>query len=147
MFDIKKSENAEEDFSLKPEEKISELKAVLSKMQMSDYQREGLLMRIESGLIISESQLNPDSVRFERTEASAMDHTGKLQIIESAVSNGNLLVLSFDSDKEGILVKPLSVDKKRKKPANHASMKYFALNINLWKDVIYVLHPSKRKFG
>ena len=112
MFDIKKSENAEEDFSLKPEEKISELKAVLSKMQMSDYQREGLLMRIESGLIISESQLNPDSVRFERTEASAMDHTGKLQIIESAVSNGNLLVLSFDSDKEGILVKPLSVDKK-----------------------------------
>lgn len=87
------------------------LKQKLFAMDISKDQMDCLLGRIENNLIVNEEQLRPQSVRFERTEASAMDHTGKIQILESAIENSNLVRLTVEGFSNEPLVRPVAIDR------------------------------------
>lgn len=108
--------NHHESFPANEEERKNhfyEMRSALEKLNfknpMSPEQKEGLLLRIEHKIILTPEQLRPTSVRFERIEASGMDYSGKLHIIEGSVTNNTLVELHYDS---GIIIgKPLSVTK------------------------------------
>lgn len=108
--------NDEENFPANEEERKNhfyEMRSALEKLNsqnpMSPEQKEGLLQRIEHKIILTPEQLRPTSVRFERIEATGMDYSGKLHIIEGSVTNNTLVELHYDS---GIIIgKPLSVTK------------------------------------
>lgn len=87
----------------------SALEKLNSQNPMPPEQKEGLLQRIEHKIILTPEQLRPTSVKFERIEASGMDYSGKLHIIEGSVTNNTLVELHYDN---GIIIgKPLSVTK------------------------------------
>jgi hypothetical protein len=66
-------------------------RAVLEKMVLSKQEREELEARIERRLVLSESQLNGASVRYEKLEARGLDYAGKLSIAKQALATGSLL--------------------------------------------------------
>ncbi len=79
-------------------------------------QKEGLLSRIQRKIIINPTQLRCDSVRIEKTEASAMDFLGKIHIIEHAITSGSIIEFYYD-EKDGskkiIIGQAISIDKQQ----------------------------------
>ncbi len=73
------------------------MRAELEKMDMPQENREGLLQRIDHKIVLTSTQLRPESVHFERIEAGGMDFSGKLHIIEGSISNNSMVELHFDS--------------------------------------------------
>lgn len=76
---------------------------------LSEEQADELRSRIKRRIVISESQLRPDSVRPEKNEASGMDFLGKIHIIERAVASESLLNIQYEG--ETYLVQPVRVEK------------------------------------
>ncbi|MBQ7157987.1 MAG: helicase-associated domain-containing protein [Treponema sp.] len=89
----------------------------LEKLNLLPEQKEGLLDRIKRKIILSPVQLRGDSVRLERIAASGMDFSGKVHIIESAISSNSMVELEYenpnDAEGEGIMIvgNPLNVEK------------------------------------
>ena len=83
-------------------------------MDMDEDSRDALRSRIERRIILSPSQLVPDSVRAEKVEARGMDFLGKIKIAEYALAVGSLLEIETDSGSEGsaILGRPESMEKR-----------------------------------
>jgi len=63
----------------------------LGKMKITKQERDELLARIERGLVLNETQLEPTSVRYEKLEARGLDYTGKTTIAKQAIETGSLL--------------------------------------------------------
>lgn len=85
------------------------MRAALEELNFPPEKKEGLLQRIDHKIILSPVQLRVDSVKFERIEASGMDYSGKVHIIEGSISNNSMVELHFD---DRIIVGiPLSVTK------------------------------------
>ena len=93
------------------------MRTELDKLNLLPEQKEGLLDRIKRKIILSPDQLRADSVRLERVEASGMDFSGKVHIIESAISSNSMVELEYenpnDATGDGVVIvgNPLSVEK------------------------------------
>ncbi|MBQ3966344.1 MAG: hypothetical protein II684_05885, partial [Treponema sp.] len=93
------------------------MRADLEKLNLLPEQKDGLLDRIRRKIILSPQQLRADSVRLERVMAGGMDFSGKVHIIESAISSSSMVELEYENpnepDGEGVIVvgNPLSVEK------------------------------------
>ena len=112
--------SCESDF-VPSEEKIGEhqkkMRDALSSMNLRDEQAEELLLRINRKIILFPGQLDGDTVRYERNEAGGMDFSGKIHVIESAISSSSMLEVEFSNPDESrkessfLLGKPLSIEK------------------------------------
>jgi len=92
----------------------SSLVMALDALALSPEFDEALRSRIERKIVLSSSQLDPDSVRIEKIEARGMDFLGKVRIAEYALASGSLLEIVLD-EKEGsrqILGRPVSTEKR-----------------------------------
>ena len=87
--EIKKTSVVEADKLLK------KLKSSLSEQEMEKQQKESLLHRISSRLILSENQLKTASIRTEILEADGMNFSGKVHLIEAALKEEDLMELQM----------------------------------------------------
>jgi hypothetical protein len=110
------------DSSLKPydREKAERLKEKFRARLESDgkrYSKEEcaeLLNRIERRLVISESQLQDISIRYEKLEARSLDYAGKAAIAKQAIAQGSLLEAVWPSGESHatVLGTPENLEKK-----------------------------------
>lgn len=98
--------------SVQIENYLDDMKSRLDEMDLSPEQRSGLLHRIERKIIINPVQLRASSVRFELLEAGGMDYTGKLHVIDNAVSSRSLLEIQVSGEKEKMIGLPVALNKK-----------------------------------
>lgn len=82
---------------------LESLKNKVCSMKIPQEQKDGLLSRIDRRLIINEDQLRPESVRFEKLEALAMDYQGKLHVIENSVLAKSLVEITSGEEEEAFL--------------------------------------------
>jgi hypothetical protein len=73
-----------------------------------------LLARIERRLVVSESQLQDVSIRYEKLEARSLDYAGKTAIAKQAIAQGALLEAVWPSgeSQETVLGTPENLEKK-----------------------------------
>jgi hypothetical protein len=64
-------------------------------MRLTKPEREELTARIERRLVLSETQLEGMSLRYEKLEARGLDYAGKSAIAKQAVSAGSLVEVSW----------------------------------------------------
>ena len=89
----------------------------LEKLQAGSEQKDGLLLRIKRKIVLIPEQLKPETVHFERIEASGMDFSGKVHIIEDAIASDNMVEIEYtgmnpDEPKSvRMLGTPLSIEK------------------------------------
>ena len=109
-------------------------------MELTDEQRDGLEDRIQRNLILTEEQLRAESVRLEIKEASAMDHTGKIHVIESAIANNDLLLISLRGS-EKILGQIKSFNKKY----DEASVRIYIEKLNVEQEIFIknIMHVKR----
>jgi hypothetical protein len=76
--------------------------------------RAELLARIERRLVVSESQLQDISIRYEKLEARSLDYAGKTAIARQAIVQGSLLEVAWPSggSEETLLGTPENLEKK-----------------------------------
>ena len=95
----------------KAEETLLLMEEALSKIEMPKEQREGLAERIERRIIVNPEQLRPNSVRFEKLEALAMDYSGKIHVVENALQTKSLVEIEVDDSESAITGLPLELEK------------------------------------
>jgi hypothetical protein len=80
----------------------------------SKEERAELLNRIERRLVVSESQLQDISIRYEKLEARSLDYAGKAAIAKQAIAQGSLLEAAWPSGgkQETVLGTPENLEKK-----------------------------------
>jgi hypothetical protein len=74
--------------------------AALERLKFPKEAREELQARIRRRLILSDSQLEGASIRYEKTEASGLDYTGKQSIARQAAIQGALVEASWQENGE-----------------------------------------------
>ena len=79
------------------DELLTELKNHLETMELSKDQYDDLLNRINRKIIISKVQLRKETVKVEKTEAFGMDFSGKIHVIENAISTKKLIEITYES--------------------------------------------------
>ncbi len=94
------------------DELLEALKAKVNAMKIPQEQKDGLLFRIDRRVIVSEDQLRPESVRFEKLEALGMDYQGKVHVIENSMLAKCLVELtSGEGAGEAFLGEPVALSK------------------------------------
>ncbi|MDR2144461.1 MAG: hypothetical protein LBP29_08840, partial [Treponema sp.] len=80
----------------------------------SKEERAELLLRIERRLVVSESQLQDISIRYEKLEARSLDYAGKAAIAKQAIAQRSLLEIAwpFGGSEETVLGTPENLEKK-----------------------------------
>jgi hypothetical protein len=71
----------------KAEQYREHFRLFLGKMQLSRAERDELSARIERRLVLTESQLAPASLRYEKLEARGLDYVGKTVIAKQAIAS------------------------------------------------------------
>ncbi|MCR4578863.1 MAG: helicase-associated domain-containing protein [Treponema sp.] len=107
--------NAKPDI-IKGEKFMTDLIESLKTKDMEKIQKESLIHRIKSRMIVSESQLTAAAVRTEILEADGIDFLGKVHLLETAAKEGDLTELQLpnaDGSPGGfqLLGIPLSISK------------------------------------
>lgn len=97
-------------------ELIQELKKHLSTMELTKEQYEDLLNRINRKIVITKTQLRKETVKVEKIEAFGMDFSGKIHVIENAISSKSFIEISYEANnlpegKQVILGTPISLSK------------------------------------
>jgi len=91
------------------------LREKLNSMNLTQEERECLLFRINRKIILDESQLKTESIKFAKIEATGIDFSGKVHIIEQAIIDKCYIELTFmtiENTEENIVVGiPLSTEK------------------------------------
>ncbi len=110
LFD--KSQVEENPNSKIKDELLNELKNHLETMELTKDQYEDLLNRINRKIIISKEQLRKETVKVEKTEAFGMDFSGKIHVIENAISTRSLIEVTYEATdlpegKNNIICTPL----------------------------------------
>ncbi len=96
---------------------FEDMRKALNELNLTKDQREGLEDRIQRKIVLSTDQLRGDSVRFELREATGMDFSGKVHVIDSAIMGKNMVELEYDNpsnisgDSIIIVGTPLSIEK------------------------------------
>lgn len=73
-------------------------------------QKREILSRIQRKIIINDSQLKKENIKIEILEASGMDFSGKIHVVESAIMAKCMIEIEYDGNT--IECKPLSIEKK-----------------------------------
>ncbi len=96
-----------------PDSIMDELGLRITKLRMSEENRQKLGARVKKKLILSESQLVVSNRPEERGEAGGLDHRAKIRLAERAIELENLLEITTARDLEldKTLVKPLRLEK------------------------------------
>lgn len=76
---------------------------ILEPMKLSKQERDELLARIDRRLILTESQLEGASLRYEKLEARGIDYAGKTAIARQAIDSGSLLEVTWPGGPAGDL--------------------------------------------
>lgn len=92
---------------------ISELKQELNSLDMADEQKEGLSDRIDRRIVINAEQLRPTSVRFEKLEATGMDFSGKLHVIDSSIESDSMIEFNTNINHHTVVGKPIAILNKK----------------------------------
>ena len=71
------------------------LREKLKSMELTREEYECLLFRINRKIILDETQLKKESVKFAKLEASGMDFSGKVHIIEQAITDKSMIEITF----------------------------------------------------
>lgn len=82
---------------------LESLRKKVNAMRIPQEQKDGLLSRIDRRVIVNEDQLRPESVRFEKLEALAMDYQGKVHVIENSIL-AKCLVEITSSEGDGVFL-------------------------------------------
>lgn len=98
---------------------FDKLRGALSSMkereELTQEEYECLLFRVNRKIVLDESQLKKESVKFAKLEATGMDFPGKVHIIEQAVADRSTIEITFMSSEnpEGVLATgiPVSTEK------------------------------------
>jgi hypothetical protein len=85
------------------DELLESLREKVNAMKIPQEQKDGLLSRIDRRVIVNENQLRPESVRFEKLEALAMDYQGKVHVIENSIL-AKCLVEITSSEGDGVFL-------------------------------------------
>jgi len=80
---------------------LTELENNLKKQNLEKYQYEGLLTRIQRKTVLSEQQLNGNTVKSENLEVIGMNFPGKIRLVEQAISTKSLLELKYIDNEKG----------------------------------------------
>ncbi len=91
---------------------LDEYKSYVNTLNVDNEQKMGLIERINGRIILSKEQLRPESVRFEKLEAYGMDYTGKIHVIESAISSGCMIEMDLDGHSDSLIGYPSNLNKK-----------------------------------
>ncbi len=117
-FEFSPAQNQEQLIKMRHEanEKKDSFMKKLAQMNLSDQQKECLKLRIDRNIILTEEQLRPETVRLEILEADGINYSGKIHLIENAISKGDLIEISFptelkSSKTEVFLGKPILLSK------------------------------------
>lgn len=81
---------------------LDQLKKETEALEATSDQKDGLIDRIKRRTILRTEQLRPESVRFELTEATGMDFTGKIHILEAAIQQSKMIEIEIAGKKEKI---------------------------------------------
>ena len=104
LFSKKTEENAAfkklKEFRQKEEGFKNSLLKKLEGLELTKQQLEGLTNRINRRVILTEEQLNPETVRVEILEADGINFTGKIRLLESAIQNGDSIEFSIPNEKD-----------------------------------------------
>jgi len=92
---LKSKEKAAEFSSGEADSVREKFRGVLDKMKLSKAEREELTARIERRLVLTNSQLEGASLRYEKLEARGLDYAGKCVIAKQAIEAGSLLDVSW----------------------------------------------------
>ena len=98
---------------------FDKLRNALSSMkergELTQEEYECLLFRVNRKIVLDESQLKKESVKFAKLEATGMDFPGKVHIIEQAVTDRSMIEITFMSSENpnGVLATgiPVSTEK------------------------------------
>ncbi|QTQ17189.1 hypothetical protein [Treponema parvum] len=74
------------------------MRSELNALSLENEQREGLEERIRRKIVLNSSQLRANSVRIEKKEARGMDFTGKIRIVERAMSARCMLEIGTNKE-------------------------------------------------
>jgi hypothetical protein len=75
----------------------------LGKMSLSKGERDELASRINRRLVLTESQLQGASIRYEKLEARLLDYVGKAAIAKQAIASKSLVEINWTHPQEGVL--------------------------------------------
>ncbi|MDR0472751.1 MAG: helicase-associated domain-containing protein [Treponema sp.] len=89
----------------------------LKKTNHTEAEREELNARIERRLVLTETQLEVDSFKYEKLEARGLDFAGKNVLARQAVSTGSLIEVSWQ-DAEGNVLTVLGIPSALEKKEN-----------------------------
>ncbi len=93
-----------------------EVEVRLKDASLSEEQRQELSGRVRQKLILSPDQIDPGSLKSEKTEARGLDYVGKVRIIEQAIRTGMSLLEIIQRMEDGTprrrLVEPLDLEKR-----------------------------------
>ncbi len=81
---------------------LDQLKKETEALEATSDQKDVLIDRIKRRTILRTEQLRPESVRFELTEATGMDFTGKIHILEAAIQQSKMIEIELAGKKEKI---------------------------------------------
>ncbi|MGP1587429.1 MAG: hypothetical protein ACTTHG_03725 [Treponemataceae bacterium] len=92
------------------------MNSMLSEIKTNKEQLTSLQDRIRRKIIITKEQLRPESVKIEKLEAFGMDFSGKIHVIENAITNSSFLEFTYDNDSgknetKIVVVKPVSLER------------------------------------
>lgn len=93
-------------------ETLMKLTAALEDLSCTKDQREGLEDRIKRKIVVNPEQLRASSVRFEYLEATGMDYTGKIHVVETAISSNCMIEVELESEENVLVGLPLELNKK-----------------------------------
>ena len=85
---------------------------VTKELVLTPEQKEGLLSRINRRIIVNKNQLQGATVHFDKNEATAMDNTGKIYIIDKAIQNEQIIEMTMDINALPQTGLPINLDKK-----------------------------------
>lgn len=92
----------------------AEILAALDELAFPPDIDDALRSRVDRRIVLTPSQLDPESVRIEKVEARGMDFLGKVRIAEYALVSGSLLEIALDAQdgSRTILGRPISTEKR-----------------------------------
>ncbi|MDR1100716.1 MAG: helicase-associated domain-containing protein [Treponema sp.] len=97
------SQTAGSAFGLQGEALKKQFHAALESMSLSKEERDELASRINRRQILSSSQLNGASVRYEKLEARLLDYVGKAAIAKQAISSKSLVEITWSHPQKGLI--------------------------------------------
>lgn len=117
----------------------NELEQYIRSLKLNEDVETELLLRLKKGLILEQAQVHAGMIRPDIFEARGLNYQGKLRLIETALSNSDLLELFISGNEEGMLVRPVKIHKKSGQSSDMLEARTLA------EDSQLLIHISKAR--